>query len=86
MAEHPPIPVVCGPTGSGKTSVVIALAAEMPIEAVSADSRQILKHLDIGTAKPTAKEQAAIRTHLIDHLNKPIIFTYCQSNHFILWK
>jgi len=38
----------------------------MPIEVVSADSRQILKHLNIGTAKPTAEEQVAVRNHLID--------------------
>ena len=66
MAEYPPIPVVCGPTGSGKTSVAVALAADWPIEVVSADSRQILKHLNIGTAKPSAEEQAAVPTHLID--------------------
>jgi tRNA dimethylallyltransferase len=60
------IPVICGPTGSGKTAIAVGLARNFPIEIVSADSRQIIKHLDIGTAKPTAEEQAQVRFHLID--------------------
>ena len=56
----------CGPTGSGKTSVVLRLAREFPIEVISADSRQIIKHLDIGTAKPTPEERSIVRFHLID--------------------
>lgn len=66
VRELPPIPVVCGPTGSGKTSLVVALAAQFPLEVVSADSRQIIRHLDIGTAKPTPEEQRAVRFHLVD--------------------
>jgi len=66
VVKYPPIPVVCGSTGSGKTAVAVTLAAELPIEVISADSRQLLKQLDIGTAKPTAEERAAVRTHLID--------------------
>ena len=75
MADLPPVPVVCGPTGSGKTSVAVALAAELPIEVISADSRQILKQLNIGTAKPTAEEQAAVRTHLIDLIDPGTRYT-----------
>jgi tRNA dimethylallyltransferase len=60
------IPVICGPTGSGKTAVAVALSRSFPIEIVSADSRQIIKHLNIGTAKPTVEEQALVRFHLID--------------------
>jgi tRNA dimethylallyltransferase len=78
VAEYSPIPVVCGPTGSGKTSVAIALAGELPIEVISADSRQLLKHLDIGTAKPTADEQAAVRTHLIDLIDPGTLYTAYQ--------
>lgn len=66
MVEHNLIPVVCGPTGSGKTSATVQLALEFPIEVISADSRQINRHLDIGTAKPTAEEQRVVRFHLID--------------------
>ena len=60
------IPIICGPTGSGKTAVALRLAEQLPIEIISADSRQIIKHLDIGTAKPTAAERAKIKFHLID--------------------
>ena len=66
MRDLPPIPVICGPTGSGKTSLVVALAAHYPLEVVSADSRQILRHLDIGTAKPTCEEKQAVPFHLVD--------------------
>ena len=66
MPELEPIPVICGPTGSGKTSVAVGLAASFPIEVISADSRQIIRHLNIGTAKPTPAEQEAVRFHLID--------------------
>lgn len=66
MSEQPVIPVICGPTGAGKTSVVLRLSRDLPIEVVSADSRQMIKYLDIGTAKPTRMEQAALHFHLID--------------------
>ncbi len=66
MADTLCIPVICGPTGSGKTAAALALARTFPIEIVSADSRQIIKYLNIGTAKPTAEEQAQVRFHLID--------------------
>ncbi len=66
MAESPAIPIICGPTGSGKTGVAVELAARFPIEVVSADSRQIIKHLDIGTAKPTPEEGNKVRFHLVD--------------------
>ena len=66
MADLPSIPIICGPTGSGKTSVAVQLAADFPIEIISADSRQVIKHLDIGTAKPTPDEQQTVRFHLID--------------------
>lgn len=66
MASPAPIPIICGPTGSGKTGVAVRLAASYPIEVVSADSRQIIRHLDIGTAKPTQQERDAVATHLLD--------------------
>ena len=50
-----------GPTAVGKTAVGLALAAHWPLEIVSADSRQIYRRLDIGTAKPTRKERARVR-------------------------
>ena len=66
VSDSSPILIISGPTGSGKTAAAVELATSQPIEVVSADSRQIIRHLDIGTAKPTAEEQAAVRCHLID--------------------
>lgn len=60
--------VISGPTASGKTQTAIDLAKFLPIEIISADSRQIFKHLDIGTAKPTALEQSQAKHHFIDFL------------------
>jgi tRNA dimethylallyltransferase len=64
--ESKPIPIVCGPTASGKTGIAVELSDTFPIEIVSADSRQLLRHLEIGTAKPTAEERHAVPIHLID--------------------
>lgn len=58
--------VVAGPTASGKTALGIELANRHNGEIVSADSMQIYKGMDIGTAKATAQEQAAARHHMID--------------------
>jgi len=66
VADHPPIPIVCGPTACGKTGIALELAPSYPLEIVSADSRQVVRHLDIGTAKPTAEERAIAPHHLID--------------------
>jgi len=55
-----------GPTASGKTELGIALAERFDAEIVNADSRQVYRHLDIGSAKPTAEQQARVRHHLID--------------------
>ena len=60
------IVVVAGPTASGKTRLGIELAQALGGEIVSADSMQIYRRMDIGTAKPTAEEQAAVPHHLID--------------------
>lgn len=62
-----PVPVIAGPTASGKSRLAMRLAEEFPtIEIVSADSRQIYRHLSIGTAKPSSAEQAAVPHHCID--------------------
>ena len=55
-----------GPTGVGKTDVGIALAAACGAEIVNADSRQVYRRLDIGSAKPTPAQQALVPHHLID--------------------
>jgi tRNA dimethylallyltransferase len=58
--------VIVGPTAVGKTAVALALAARWPLEVVSADSRQVYRRLDIGTAKPTRKERARVTHHGLD--------------------
>ena len=63
-----PIIVVCGPTASGKTGLAIDIARKYNGEIVSADSMQIYKYMDIGTAKPTKSEQLKAKHHLIDFL------------------
>ena len=62
------IPVICieGPTASGKSAVAMKLARAFDTEIVSADSRQIYKYLDIGTAKPDINTLSEIKHHLID--------------------
>ena len=60
------VPVIVGPTAVGKTAVALALAAHWPIEVISADSRQVYRRLDIGTAKPTRKERARVPHHGLD--------------------
>ncbi|MEM1483542.1 tRNA (adenosine(37)-N6)-dimethylallyltransferase MiaA [Oscillospiraceae bacterium PP1C4] len=61
-----PLLVVVGPTASGKTGLAIELARSLNGEVVSADSMQIYKRMEIGTAKPTADEMGDISHHLID--------------------
>src|SRR5512140_3551971 len=66
MAVPPRIVVVAGPTASGKTALAIALAQRLGGEVVSADSQQIYRGLDVGTAKPTRAERASVPHHLLD--------------------
>lgn len=61
-----PLIVVAGPTASGKTSLAIDIAKALNGEIVSADSMQIYKYMDIGTAKATAEERAQCPHHLLD--------------------
>lgn len=61
-----PVAMLLGPTASGKSAVAMALAERLPIEIVSVDSAQVYRGMDIGTAKPTAAERAAVPHHLID--------------------
>jgi tRNA dimethylallyltransferase len=59
-------PVLVGPTAVGKTAVALALAAHLPIEVVSADSRQVYRRLDVGTAKPSRRERVRVPHHGLD--------------------
>ncbi len=60
------IVVICGPTASGKTALSIALAKAFDGEVVSADSMQIYRGMDIGTAKPTRQEMEGVPHHMLD--------------------
>lgn len=65
-AHRPKIVVLAGPTASGKTGLGLMLAEEFGGEIVSADSIQVYRYLDVGSAKPTAEERARVPHHMID--------------------
>lgn len=58
--------IIVGPTAVGKTEIAISLAEEIGAEIISADSMQVYRDMDIGTAKPTADERARVPHHMID--------------------
>ncbi|MCA6217695.1 tRNA (adenosine(37)-N6)-dimethylallyltransferase MiaA [Ideonella sp. B7] len=60
---------LAGPTASGKTAAALAVAARWPVEIISVDSALVYRGMDIGTAKPSAEEQARVPHHLIDILD-----------------
>ena len=62
----PPLIVVAGPTAVGKTECAIWLAKQLNAEIISADSMQVYRYMDIGTAKPSLEEREAVKHHLID--------------------
>ncbi|MFC2027152.1 tRNA (adenosine(37)-N6)-dimethylallyltransferase MiaA [Chloroflexota bacterium] len=64
-----PLIAVVGPTAIGKSGLAIELAQKLSGEIVNADSRQIYRYMDIGTAKPTLKEQSTVPHHLFDIVN-----------------
>lgn len=63
---RPRVVVVTGPTASGKTALAIALAERMGGEIINADSMQVYRYMDIGTAKPSLEERARVPHHLFD--------------------
>jgi len=69
---------VVGPTGAGKSKLALRLAQALNGEIVSADSRQVYRYMDIGTAKPTPQEQASVPHHLIDVVNPDEDFSLAQ--------
>lgn len=66
VAGAAPLVVIAGATGVGKTATAVALARRLPIQVVSADSRQVYREMDAATGKPTAEERAAVPHDLID--------------------
>jgi tRNA dimethylallyltransferase len=69
---------LAGPTASGKTAVALALAQRLPLEIISVDSALVYRGMDIGTAKPSAAEQAAVPHHLIDLLDPSQAYSAAQ--------
>lgn len=78
QAERRPLVVISGPTASGKTGLGIALAQRFGGEIVSADSRQIYRRMDIGTAKPAPADRAAVPHHLLDVVDPDQPFTLAE--------
>ena len=66
--SKPRVVAVGGPTATGKTALSVALAKEFGGEIINADSMQVYKNLNVGTAKPTAEERQGIPHHLLDFL------------------
>lgn len=75
---YQPLLVIVGPTAVGKTALSLRLAQDFEIEIISADSRQIYRHCDIGTAKPTPQEQTVAPHHLIDVVDPDQILTLAE--------
>jgi tRNA dimethylallyltransferase len=69
MDDTLPIAVLMGPTGVGKSALALDLAERHGMEIISADSRQVYRHLDIGTAKPTPTERQRVPHHLVDYVD-----------------
>ncbi len=69
MKSKPKVVVIAGPTASGKTELAIQLAEYFEAEIVNADSMQVYRGMDIGTAKPTVEQRKKIPHHLIDVVN-----------------
>jgi tRNA dimethylallyltransferase len=81
VTSLPNLIVILGPTASGKSSVGIALAQQWRGEIVSADSRQVYRGLDIGTAKVTPAERNLVMHHLLDVVDLQEVYTVSQFQH-----
>jgi len=64
--ERPQVIVLVGPTAVGKTETVLPLATALPVEIINADSMQVYRYMDIGTAKPSPTERTLVPHHLLD--------------------
>ena len=75
------VAVLVGPTAVGKTAVALELARAIGAEIVNADSLQVYRELDIGTAKPTPKERALVPHHLVDVVDPPEPYDASRYSH-----
>jgi tRNA dimethylallyltransferase len=76
--RKPGIPILVGPTASGKTDVSLRIAERTSVEILSADSRQVYRHMDIGTAKPSEDERRRVPHHCIDIADPDAVFSAGQ--------
>ncbi len=74
-ASKAPVVVVSGPTSAGKSALAIELAEKFDGEIVNADSMQVYRYMDIGTAKPTAEQRARVPHHLIDVVTPDVSYS-----------
>lgn len=74
----PKVVAIVGPTCSGKTALSLRLAEHLPVEIVACDSRTVYRYFDIGTAKPSAEERAAVPHHLLDVADPAEVYTVAQ--------
>lgn len=81
MEKKPLAIAIMGPTASGKTAAALEIARHIPSEIISVDSALVYRGMDIGTAKPTAAEQACVPHHLIDILDPTEAYSTMQFRH-----
>ena len=73
-----PIIILTGPTAVGKTNLSIDLAKELNAEIISADSMQIYKYMDIGSAKITIDEMQGVKHYLVDEVTPDYVFSVSE--------
>ncbi len=81
------IPIICGPTASGKSSLALNLCTKTQGELISCDSMQIYKFFDIGTAKATIEEQSQVKHHMIDIIEPDRSYSvndYCNDCYTVI--
>ena len=81
MSTQPLVITLLGPTASGKTALALELAERLELPVINVDSRQLYREMDVGTAKPTAEQQARVTHHLLDlrDPNQPITLQEFQA-------
>lgn len=83
--SKPLVVAIMGPTASGKTAAALEIARQLPSEIISVDSALVYRGMDIGTAKPTADELAAVPHHLIDILDPADTYSVRQFRDDAIW-